>query len=573
MSPEFKKLLAELRPHRRKIILIAIAGLIMSFCQGQIAIRIKDLMDNLGKAEIIDVWKTPVYLMFVYFVMGIARYYHIFNMNYTAELVVQSLRERLQAKFMKLNLSFHNTYASGAGGLISRILNDVQVVQNGLRLVADFFREPLLFFTLLFWLFKLNWRLTSTVIIALPIIIFFIKQITRTIKTYSHKGQEELERITSTIKESLDGVRTIQSFNLEQTLSDRFHNESQDYLYSRKKIHSRVELSGPVTEFIAAAVILSIVGAMSYEISQGRATFGDFGSYLASLLLLNAPIKKIQESSVKFQETLVSLKRIYSLLDEDSEVHEKATCVPFPEQWNKIEFKNINFSYGSEHILRNINLTINRGESIALVGSSGSGKSSLVNLLPRFFDPSSGDILVDGKSIYDFSLKSLRNNIALVSQDVFLFSDTIENNIWSGNFNKDKTLVKQAATNANAVTFIEKNPEGFQYEVGDRGNLLSGGEKQRISIARAFFKDAPILILDEATSALDSVSESEVQKGLDRLLTGKTSLVIAHRFSTISKANRILVLRSGSVIEEGTHESLLAKQGEYFMLFQLQKGV
>lgn len=573
MSPEFKKLLAELRPHRRKIVLIAIAGLIMSFCQGQIAIRIKDLMDNLGKAEVIDVWKTPIYLMFVYFVMGIARYYHIFNMNYTAELVVQNLRERLQAKFMKLNLSFHNTYASGAGGLISRILNDVQVVQNGLRLVADFFREPLLFFTLLFWLFKLNWRLTSTVIIALPIIIFFIKQITRTIKQYSHKGQEELERITSTIKESLDGVRTIQSFNLEQTLSDRFHNESQDYLYSRKKIHSRVELSGPVTEFIAAAVILSIVGAMSYEISQGRATFGDFGSYLASLLLLNAPIKKIQESSVKFQETLVSLKRIYSILDEDSEVHEKPTNIPFPEQWNKIEFKNINFSYGSEHILRNINLTINRGESIALVGSSGSGKSSLVNLLPRFFDPSSGDILVDGKSIYDFSLKSLRNNIALVSQDVFLFSDTIENNIWSGNFNKDKSLVKESATNANALTFIEKNPEGFQYEVGDRGNLLSGGEKQRISIARAFFKDAPILILDEATSALDSVSESEVQKGLDRLLTGKTSLVIAHRFSTISKANRILVLRSGSVIEEGTHESLLAKQGEYFKLFQLQKGV
>ena len=573
MSREFKKVLLELKPHKRKIISIAIAGVIMSVLQGLIAAGFKDLMDNMGKPDVIEIWKTPLALLSVYFFMGWARYYHIFNMNYTSELVVQSLRERLQSKFMKLNLSFHNNYAAGSGGLISRILNDVQVIQNGLRLVADFFREPILFIILLGNLFKLNWRLTSTVIIALPIIIFFIRQITKTVKKYSHKGQEELEKITSTIKESLDGVRTIQSFNLEQTLTDRFRQESQEYLYSRKKIHSRVELSGPVTEFIAAAVILSIVMAMSYEISQGRATFGDFASYIASLLMLNAPIKKIQESSVKFQETLVSFKRIYSILDEDSEVHEKPGAIAFPSQWSKIEFKNINFSYGSEHILKNISLTINKGESIALVGSSGSGKSSLVNLLPRFFDPSSGNILVDGKSIFDFSLKSLRNNIALVSQDVFLFNDTIENNIWSGNFNKDKALVKEAATNANAVTFIEKNPEGFQYEVGDRGNLLSGGEKQRISIARAFFKDAPILILDEATSALDSVSESEVQKGLDRLLTGKTSLVIAHRFSTISKANRILVLKSGSVIEEGSHESLLAKQGEYFMLFQLQKGV
>jgi subfamily B ATP-binding cassette protein MsbA len=574
---EIRKILREFVPHKKTLTIVALTGIVWALTQGAVAMMVKPLFDTLqansNPSTVMSpqfIFELSIKVFALYLIGGVCRYFHLYQMNFVAEQVIQTLRHRLQQKFMRLSLSFHNNYASGSGGMISRTMNDLFVVQNGMRMFADFFREPVLLIVLLSYLFWLKWKLTLVIFIVLPIILFFLKVISKTIKTHSIKGQQDLETITGTLKESLDGVRIIQSFNLESEMARRFDEQSQAFLHSRKKIHQRVELSGPVTEFIASALVLTIFYFVALEISHGEATIGDFLSYLTSLILLGPPIKKLQESYVRVQETSASAHRVFEILDADSEVPQAAMALAFPRDWKKIEYKNVSFRYGRDLIIKNLNLTINRGEVVAFVGASGSGKSTIVNLLGRFFDPTSGTIEIDGVDISHMSLKDLRHHIALVTQDVFLFSDSIENNIWAGDFSKPKEGVVPAAKSANAHNFIEKMPRSYQSPVGDRGNLLSGGEKQRISIARAVFKDSPILILDEATSALDSVSEIEVQKGLDHLMEGRTALVIAHRLSTVAKADRIIVLRAGEVVEMGSHSQLLDKKSEYWKLYELQ---
>lgn len=567
---ELLRIWQELKDYRGRLTTVAVFGLLMAAADSISAKMIKDVFDAL-QAQNTELIKNSILIIIgLAVVKAISRYLHIFNMNYVSELVVQGLRKKLQKKFMNLSLSFHNTYASGSGGLISRILNDLVVIQNSLRMYADFFREPWLLIALIAWLFVLDWRLTASVIIVLPLILLFLRFMSKGIKKYSIKGQEDLEQITSTIKETLDGVRIIQSFNLQDEMAARFHGESQRFLDSRRRIHSLIEASSPVTELTMTILIMGIILYMTLQIASGQATYGDFMSYIASLFMMSAPIKKLQESYVRVQETAVAAQRAFSLLDEPSEVPQAKAHKKFPKNWSSITYKNVSFRYGQDWILKNVNLKIPRGEIIAFVGASGSGKSTLVNLLGRFFDPSEGQILIDDIPIDEIELKDLRAHIALVSQDVFLFSDSIERNIWAGDFTKPESEVSSAAQKANAHTFIQKMPHGYKYKVGDRGNLLSGGEKQRISIARAIFKDAPILIMDEATSALDTASEIEVQKGLDSLMTGRTAFVIAHRLSTIAKADRIFVMKSGQIVESGNHQSLIDHKGEYFQLHQLQ---
>ncbi len=571
MAPETKKILRELKPHSRTLIYIALLGLITATAQVKVITLLKPIFESLtfnGRDELL---RTVLLALALYLVISISRYFHIFLMNMTAEKVAIGLRHRMQRKFMNLNLTFHNNFSAGSGGLISRVLNDITVIQNGLRMFADFFREPIVMIGLLGYLFYLDWKLTATIFITLPIIILFHRTISKTIKKYSVKGQEDLEKLTSTIKESLDGVRIIQSFNLEDSMSNRFLRESQEFLFSRKKIHQQVEMAGPVTEFIAATLVLGLLTYIGLKITGGEATVGVLAAYITSMVNLGAPVKKIQESYVRLHETNVAAQRAFSLLEDPNEVPQGESLKPFPKDWKKITYQNVSFSYGKDQILKSVNLTVNRGEVVAFVGASGSGKSTIVNLLERFFDPTQGEILIDETPIREIDLKELRANIGLVTQDVFLFSDTLERNIWAGDFKKSPEGVVSAAKSANAHEFINRTPEGYQNRVGDRGNLLSGGEKQRVSIARAIFKDAPILILDEATSALDSQSEVEVQKGLDQLMTGKTALVIAHRLSTIAKADKIIVMKAGQIIEVGTHQSLLEKMGEYRALHDLQK--
>jgi ATP-binding cassette subfamily B protein/subfamily B ATP-binding cassette protein MsbA len=440
-------------------------------------------------------------------------------------------------------------------------------------MIADLFREPLLAILLLGNLFYLNWRLTLVIMILLPLILVFLKQISRSLRKYVLFGQENLERITSIIKESIDGVRIIQSFSLEKLMQSKLNDQTEEYLNIRKKVHARIEIMGPVTELVATAVILGIFFYFSVEVAKGNTTTGAVLAYITSMLMINQPIKKLQESYVRVQETIVAADRVYQILDNKEVVHDPVNPKPFPKDWKTIHFKNISFRYGQELILDNIDFSIQRGQSVALVGESGSGKSTIVNLLERFYEPSQGQVLFDDTNILDVSLQELRSQIALVSQDVFLFSDSVRSNIKSGNPEISDDVMTEKSKRANAHDFIGRLGEGYSSRVGDRGSLLSGGEKQRISLARAFVKDAPLLILDEATSALDSSSEREVQAGIEALMQNRTSLIIAHRLSTIQNCDCIYVLKKGKIVEYGTHQNLIAQKSEYYRFHQLQNQV
>lgn len=567
-----KRLWPELKPHKTVLIWVLLLGIITSAMKGVTPELIKMLQEAWEARNWDRAWQIPLAIAVLWTLSSVGRYYHLFWMKFTSEQVAVNLRRQLINKYLALNLSFFHSFVSGSGGLISRMINDITIIQNGLQRIADILREPFMAVFAFGYLLYLDWKLTFFIIIALPLITGVMRNLARSLRKYSRHNQEIMEDLTKTIKESLDGTRIVQSFNLEGEMRRRFELQSVDYLKTRAKIISREEAVGPVSETLAAITLAVILVYIGGQIFKGVLNVGDFIGFSFAIGLLQDSVKKIQSGYMSVQQASVALDRLHQILDTVSAVQEPKHPTPFPKDWETIEFRNVSFAFDKDAVvLRNINLTIRRGEAIALVGGSGGGKSTLVNLLARFFDPTSGEILIGGIPIKNFSLHELRSQIALVSQDVFLFADTIERNIQAGDFNKDVAGVEAAAKLANAHNFIVNNTKhAYQSRVGDMGSTLSGGEKQRVSIARAVFKDAPILVLDEATSALDSESEKEVQKGLDYLMKGRTAFVIAHRLSTIAKADRILVMKKGEIVEQGPHQELLAKSGEYTKLYNLQ---
>lgn len=569
LSKELQFVFRNLIKQKTKLIIVALAGITTAAAKGYLPIFVQQMIAASSSTE--KLMSIAWIGLALALIASISRYFHIFTMNVVAENVSQDLREQLQYKFINLDLKFHNQYSTGTGGLLSRTFNDVRIIQDGLRLFADLFSAPLTFIFLLVALFRLEAQLTLYILIAAPVLALVLGRLSKSIRKYSLMGTQQLEKITSTIKESLDGVRTIQAFSLQNILSSKLKSEGNDFLKMRRKIHGYIEFMGPFTEFLATLIVLGIIFYFSAKIAKGTSDTSNLIGFITAMLQINEPIKKFQEAYVRTQETKISAVRLQSMIDEKSIIEDNEKAKPFPEKWDLIEYKNINFSYDQNHpILRNFNLKVKKGQTVAFVGESGSGKSTAANLLARFYDPQSGEILIDQTNIDMFSLQSLRKNISLVSQDVFLFSDTIERNIIAASEVEDSTKVVQCAMAASAHQFIMKMPEGYQTHVGERGNLLSGGEKQRVAIARAFYKDSPILILDEATSALDSVSEEQVQQGLDLLMKGRTTFIIAHRLSTVRHADLILVFKKGEIVEQGTHDQLVSNQNEYYRLFQAQ---
>jgi ATP-binding cassette subfamily B protein/subfamily B ATP-binding cassette protein MsbA len=569
------KVLFKLWPYAREykltIAFVLFLGFLMSSATVMIPLIVKPLFDEVFTAkDPTNLMRYPFAIILIYAVHGSARFSHLYFLKMTSERVTTKLQAALQQKFMNLSLSYHNNIASGK--LISRTLNDIAIIQWSFNLMADIVREPVTGIALLVYVFYMDWKLTLMVMVIAPIIFVLLRQIGKSVRKYSHHQQLSMENLTSTLKETLDGVRIIQSFNLQGEMRNRIKGVIKDYLAARRKIILRQESASPVAEFLAACFFALICYYVGMQIVAGETTVGAFMSYVAALGFLQPPVKKVQDGYIRLQQTAASVERIFAIIDDDDVVPEVSSPAEFPTNWESIEFRNVSFSYGKENVLKNVNLTVKRGEVIALVGESGSGKSTLVNLLERFFDPTEGEILIGGVPIKSLSLFDLRKNVALVTQDVFLFNDTITHNIRSGNFEEESISVDQAAQHANAHNFILKADDGYDTNVGDRGELLSGGEKQRISIARAFYKDAPILILDEATSALDSASEVEVQRGIDQLMKDRTAFVIAHRLSTVAKASRILVMDKGHIVEEGSHQELMAKNGRYSHFQRLQSA-
>jgi subfamily B ATP-binding cassette protein MsbA len=610
-----RRLWPYIRPFRRDLILMFIFGYTLTVLTGSIPFLATILFEVWSKSQtsVLDRVLTPhvvsifpflagltrdkiaVFLPFafpvLYGLIGLVRYTHYVLLNYTAERVTAGIRVDMVRKIMRLNLTYHGSLERGSGGLISRVFSDTQLLQQGLNFYVDLLREPVQLAVFVGLMLFLDWKLTVYVVLFVPIFLIMTKQVSRSLRKYGTYGRESMEDLTATLKESVDGIRVVQSFNLESEMQGRFTRFMNMYLRTAKSIIMREQAVSPFNEFtisfLVAAFAYYSINQVLFHGADGAAFIGFF----AAAGLMQESVKKLQDANVKIQQSIVANERAFSIIHSTSEVPEASSPRPFPADWKTITFKNVSFAYAGEMTLKNVNLTIRRGEQIALVGESGSGKSTLVNLLERFYDPTHGQILIDDTPINEVSLRDLRHNIGLVTQDVFLFRDSIARNIQAGDFTKSEKgtrssssygvsyedvpdeNVEKSAKLANAHSFISATPLGYANPVGERGSFLSGGEKQRVSIARAIYKSAPILILDEATSALDSVSELEVQKGLRHLMEGRTAFVIAHRLSTVFGADRILVMKKGEIVEQGTHQSLIEKQGEYHRFFQLQAGL
>ncbi len=512
----------------------------------------------------------PIAIILLFLFKGIFDYGQAYLMNYVGLRIVADIREKLYNHLQTLSLSFFTKTPTGI--LISRITNDVNLIQGSVsNAVTGLIKDAFTIFALLGVVIYRDWKLALITLLFFSFVIIPIKEFGKKLRKFSRRSQQRMGSITTFLHETITGNRIVKAFNMEEYEKRRFAEENNRFfniLFKRVKIRA---LSPPLMEFIGGLGVAIIIWVGGYRVIRGEMTPGEFFSFMAGLFMLYAPIRDLNKVNLEVQEGLAAAARVYELLDTAPDIQDEKGALPLPLISKGIDFEKITFKYGQEAVLKDISLHVKVGEVIALVGMSGAGKTSLVNLLPRFYDVEKGGILIDGKDIRKVTLQSLRNQIALVTQQTILFNDTVRNNIAYGNIHccSDQEII-EAARAAHAHDFIMKLPQGYDTLIGEQGVKLSGGERQRLSIARALLKNAPILILDEATSSLDSDSETEVQKALDQLMEGRTVLVIAHRLSTIRNAHRIIVLSEGQIVEQGTHEELITRNGEYRRLYDLQ---
>ncbi|MDO4736345.1 MAG: ABC transporter ATP-binding protein [Bacteroidia bacterium] len=485
--------------------------------------------------------------------------------------IMQNIRRDLFNKISSLHVGFFHDQKKG--DILSSISNDVTEVQNG---VANsfhvLFREPLLILGFLIGLFYMSPRLTLVTLLTLPFSAIVIGKISRTLKRKASDTQSLMGRIVSHFEEAISGIRIIKAFNAKEYVSDNFEVTNQQHKDSSRAMFNRQEMASPLSEFLGISVAACVLFYGGWLQLQGKLGMDmpAFVVYIGFYWRVLEPAKAMSNAYASIQRGLVSGKRLFAILDVENPIKERDNAKDITEFKEQIEFKNVNFAYASEPILKNINVVIPKGKMVAIVGPSGGGKSTMADLLPRFYDIEDGEILLDGKNIKDYKLDSLISLMGIVTQEAILFNDTVYNNIAFGMKNVKEEDVIRAAKIANAHNFISQMEQGYQTNIGDRGAKLSGGQRQRLSIARAILKNPPILILDEATSALDTESEKLVQEALTKLMENRTSVVIAHRLSTIKNADEIIVLKEGEIIERGNHETLLASGGMYSHLCQLQ---
>jgi subfamily B ATP-binding cassette protein MsbA len=517
-------------------------------------------------------------LIFVCFVIIsanlMANFFRYFSLVITGIIrakIIKNLRQDFFRKVSNLHIGFFSSERKG--DIMSRISNDVQEIENSITLVLEVaFRDPVaivLSFTYLFWRSP---SLTLFTLLMIPIAATIITIIAAKLRKTSKATQESLGQIVNQTEEMISGLRIIKAFNALDFINGQFKKETYKYARTYVSLVKKRDLASPLSEFVGVIFVAAILiyGGFLVLNQQSNLDASGFITYIIVFSQVLTPAKNISKAVANIQRGLVSGERIFKLIDIEPAIKNYPNAVRKQQFNEKIEFKNVSFSYGENPVLRNINLVIPKGGTIALVGPSGGGKSSLVDLIPRFYDIQSGKLLIDDIEIKDIDLFSLRNLMGIVTQESILFNDTIFNNIAFGLRNVSEVDVEQAAKVANAHEFIVQTKYGYHTNIGERGSKLSGGQRQRISIARAILNDPAILILDEATSALDSESEKLVQDALDNLMKGRTSIVIAHRLSTIQKADHIVVLRDGEIVEEGNHDSLIKLKGLYKKLSEMQ---
>lgn len=485
---------------------------------------------------------------------------------------VMQFQKRIYNKILDLPLRYFSE--SKKGDILSRFTSDVQEIRASISGSLDMlFKDPIQIIVFLSYMIYTSWELTCVSFLVLPFIAIIIGKIGKSLKDTSGKGQAAAGEMLTIMEETLGGLRIIKAFVAEGKMKERFRKINDKVYRLQNKIMRKHSLSSPLSEFLgilAFTFILVVGGYLILVKGDNTFTSSEFIAYLVVFTQILNPAKDLARTYNTIQKGMASLDRVNAILEETMNVPEIENPVRISDFNSSIEFKNVSFKYAEKYVLKNINLKIEKGKTVALVGQSGSGKSTLVDLLPRFWDPQEGEILIDGVNIKDYKLTDLRSLMGNVNQESILFNDTIRNNISFGVDTATDSQVEEAAKVANAWDFIKEKDGGYDYTVGDRGGKLSGGQRQRLSIARAVLKNPPIMILDEATSALDTESEKLVQEALTNLMKNRTSIVIAHRLSTIKNADLICVMNEGEIVESGKHEELLAKNGTYKKLCDLQ---
>ncbi len=512
-----------------------------------------------------------IIIVVLYFLRNLFRYLAMYFLAPIRNGVVRDIRNDMYLKILILPLSYYSEQKKG--DIIARMTSDVQEIEWSIMSSLEMiFRDPIAIISYLVALFIISPSLTVFVLILLPVSGFLIGRIGKSLKRTSVKGQRQLGIIMSIIEETISGLRIIKAFNAIKVTEQNFKKENNIYTRLMIRLYRKRDLASPLSEFLAASILVVVLwyGGKLVLSPGGSLDAAIFIAYLGIFSQIIPPAKSITSAVYNIQKGSASVERIQKIFDADEVIIEKPDAVQIKEFKNKIEYKNVSFSYEKEEVLKNINMTVKKGETIALVGPSGGGKSTMVDLLPRFYDCLNGEILIDGTPIKDFIISDIRGLMGIVSQEPILFNNTIFGNIALGINNINEEEVIAAAKVANAHEFISKMEKGYYTNIGDRGVKLSGGQRQRISIARAVLKNPPILILDEATSSLDTESERLVQDALFKLMKNRTSVVIAHRLSTIQFADEIIVINKGEIVERGSHADLIAQKGVYKKLHELQ---